>query len=190
MKPLSRRSWLRNWGKSLLLLSLALCSPWLSADSQSERRLLIGLRLFPAVLAADLDLASKCEEKLHVIVLYHSDKEIATATAEQLRKMERVRDIPLHVGILSYQQLNSLAEDPPHAIFLAQWSPDDIPALVQFGIRHRVVTFSPFSGDVSAGILAGLHVSDRLLPLINLETMKASGIRLKPLFLEIAKHDE
>jgi hypothetical protein len=47
--------------------------------------------------------------------------------------------------------------------------------------------FSPFAGDVEAGVSSGLVVSDRILPYVNVEAMRLSGVQMKPFFLRVAE---
>jgi hypothetical protein len=68
--------------------------------------------------------------------------------------------------------------------------PEALPQIIEFGIDSHTVVFSPFRSDVSKGVLGGLHVSDRILPHINMATLRASGLRFKPFFLEVAKRHE
>lgn len=58
---------------------------------------------------------------------------------------------------------------------------------MRYGIKHRIIIFSPFQGDVERGASGGILISDRILPYLNLETMHLSDIRIKPFFLRIAE---
>lgn len=175
------------FGLLLLLLSAA----GVMADEQSDRRLLMGLKLFPALVAADQDLAQKQDEhgQLQIVLLY---RENALATSEAAKRLaaQRIRNLPLQLSILPYAHLAELYAKPPAALFLAEWSPDELAKVVRFGIEHHRIVFSPFKGDVSAGAMAGIFISDRMLPLINPKTLDAAGIRLQPFLLDVAKTHE
>lgn len=161
------------------------------ADEQSDRRVVMGLKLLPALVAADKDLSQKSANgQLPIVVLYREDAVAATHAAKHLTATERIKGLPLQVTTLPYARLSELSDQPPAALFLAEWSPDDLADVVRFGIEHARIVFSPFKGDVSAGVSTGIFISDRMLPLVNPRTLDAAGIRLQPFLLEVAKTHE
>jgi hypothetical protein len=169
--------------------------PWLcwhSAHSieREQIRISAGLDLFQSVLAADMDIKEKrgADGSLLLILIYQNDKKTAGNIAKKLMAVERIRGIPIRVELIVNSALNQYSNTPPAGIFIIQDIRDNLPAVIDFGINHHVVVFSPFEGDVEAGVLGGIHISDRLLPYINLGALKASGIRIKPFFLRISKH--
>jgi hypothetical protein len=106
---------------------------------------------------------------------------------EHLRRVGTIRNIPIRIQCLPVSP-QSHAEMVPAGIFIIQHlTRSEVRQVAQFGEEHQVVTFSPFAGDVEEGILAGIFITDRILPYVNLATMKRSSIRLKPFFLRIAK---
>ena len=164
----------------------------LSADEQEHRMISLGLKLFLPFLGADEDLAAKTapDGNLPVVVVYMSDVRQATEMAQRLAQTETLKGIPLKIIT---QSLDDLLESPapyPAGVFLAERFGFDLPNLAHWGIEHRVLTFSPFSGDVEGGILGGVLVTERILPYVNMQTLKRSGIHLKPFFLKIAARYE
>lgn len=168
-----------------------LCLPVVLADEQTDRRILVGLKLFPAVLAADTQIAKKtaADGMLHVAIVYKERADVAEHAAGHLRKAGSVRDIPLAVDVVTYADLATLT-DPPAGVFLAEWAPQALPGAVRLGTRTGSIVFSPFRGDVALGAHAGVFVGDRILPLVNPASLKAAGIELKPFFLEVARTHE
>ncbi len=76
----------------------------------------------------------------------------------------------------------------PAAVFLAtRLSSAEIDALVRWSIANHVIVYSPFEGDVERGIPAGLAVEAKVQPFLNLTTLEAAGIELKPFFVQVAK---
>jgi len=173
-----------------LLFALACLNP-AAADEQTERRVLVGLKLFPALLAADREIALKAasDGRLHLVVVYREDPEAAERAAARLRDAGPIRDIPVAVHTHTYRDLATL-EHSQAAVFLVEWVPEAVPAAAAFGNRHGRVVFSPFRGDVTLGAHAGVSVGDRILPLINPAALGAAGIELKPFFLEVARTHE
>lgn len=174
------------------LLLLLLFASGVMADEQSDRRLLMGLKLFPALVAADQDLAQKQDEngQLQIVLLYRENALAIHEVAKRLAATQRIKNLPLQLSILPYAHLAALNAKPPAALFLAEWSPDELAKVVRFGIKHQRIVFSPFKGDVSAGAMAGIFISDRMLPLINPKTLDAASIRLQPFLLDVAKTHE
>ena len=124
---------------------------------------------------------------IRILIVYHDNKNYAEELAETLRGIERIRGIPLNVetGLTSsLQQRNALS---PFAIFVAQRSEEDIETIAQYGRQHGIITFSPFRGDVERGILSGIAISDRILPLINKQTLATMPSGLKAFFLRVAE---
>lgn len=158
-------------------------------NDADQRRALVGVKLFAALLAADQDIETKAgpDDALHVLVVHSGDRAAAEATAERLRRLGTVRSIPLAIHVR--ENARELSQDcPPLAgVFVAEWLSRLGPVL-ELAERYRAVVFSPFLGDMDRGAHGGLFVSDRILPVVNPAALDAAGIRLKPFFLEVAKH--
>ena len=94
----------------------------------------------------------------------------------------------MSVAYTSDATLASYKSKIPAGIFLAQ-PPSDTTrrALIKYGIEHHVIVYSPFEGDVESGILGGLSVEAQVRPYVNLSTLSASNISLKPLFFKVTK---
>lgn len=160
------------------------------AQGEAERRILVGLKLFPAFLAADEDIAAKraANGRLSLLLLYSDDRETAEQLAGRLAAIDTVRGIPITVEVSPYTDLPDYRKRSVAGIFLTQWVDDGkLASVIRFGVEGQVVVFSPFKGDIKRGVLAGLFVSDRILPYINMQTLRESGLQMKPFFLEIAK---
>jgi hypothetical protein len=162
------------------------------ADEQSDRRLLMGLSVLPAIVAADQDLAEKRskEGQIRIVVIYHLRADIAEQAAKRLAQIRSIKEFSLRVEILPYARLAELDNAPPAALMLVEPSTVDLNNVVKFGIDHHRIVFSPFKDDVRAGASAGIFVGDRILPLVNPATLKAAEIRLKPFLLEVARTHE
>ena len=96
----------------------------------------------------------------------------------------------LQIGINLIDEL--LARELPRnsTVFIAEPVEDRLPALIEFAARQRALLFSPFQGDVELGVNAGFKVTDKVLPMVNMASLKQSKIQLKAFFLRIAvKHE-
>jgi hypothetical protein len=179
---------------AVTLVLLLLVGVPLGADSEEERRAQTGVRLFRALLAADLALEQKRlgDGSLLLLVVYGSDRRLGEDLARAMRGTgadpDPIRNLPVVVETAHSRQLEAFRERVPAGIFLAQ--PADARAIegfVRFGVEHRVVVYSPFEGDVERGVHAGISVEAQVRPYLNTATLEASGIELKPFFLKVAK---
>ncbi|WP_343043859.1 hypothetical protein [Marichromatium bheemlicum] len=160
---------------------------------EDEQRLRVGLKLFPACMGAleDFEGYLGADGGLQVVVVYEGALETARQAALVLGGITGVRGHPLRVETLAAHELDvgNWRRAPPGAIFVAT------PGLASgqlrgWSERHGVLVFSPFAGDVERGAVAGLHVADRILPLINLGQAGRAGIGFRSFFLQVAKIHE
>lgn len=177
----------RICSRVLVLFLIGLLSFGVGADTAQKRRILVGLKLFPAVIAANEHLLEEEPKPLKLLIIYHDDADYAKELAETLRRVEHIKGRELKVDVMSFAKLLNGSSTPPDALFLSERLVDDIPAVAAYGIQHGVITFSPFNGDVELGILAGISISDRILPYINNGTLRRTQLSLKPFFLKVAE---
>lgn len=178
----------------LLCLWIALNAGPAQGDTlwqEDDQRLRVGLKLFPAVLGA---LESPEDEAvgdrtLRVAVVSEGSPEGADRAASALRAIGQIRDRPLRVVNLDAKGLDSFTEGPLGGVFVA--SPGFSGARLRaWSERLRTLVFSPFPGDVEAGAVAGIHVSDQILPFLNLPQARRAGVRFRPFLLRVARHYE
>ena len=150
---------------------------------------MVGLDLFPSLLAADRDIAAKVgpDGRLLLVLVHRNDGEDLQPFIDRLRRIGSIRNVPIRVESV-FLPLKPSKDEVPAGIFIMQrLTRSEVRQVARFGEQYQVVTFSPFAGDVEEGILAGIFITDQILPYVNLATMKRSSIRLKPFFLRIAK---
>ncbi len=178
-KPIRRR-----WIWALLLL---VCFGSLQANSVIAPRLRVGINLFPAFLAARMQSEQRPDHAVVVFVEMNREiEQIVDLLEDRLRRSMPDTTLSLaKAGTLAAVHRNR----PITALFIAQHlSEVEIAELTRFADSMQIISFSPFAGDVERGILGGIAVSDRILPEINLGTLRRSGISLKPFFLRVARH--
>lgn len=173
----------------MLVLLLAVV-PRLTADTTEDRRAEAGVRVFRALLAADLDLEKKAVEgELLVVFFYTRDVRRAAELGASFQGDgdDPIRGMRLRVEASADPSFASYAT-PPAGIFLAQpVDRDRLRAIVAYGIAHHLVVYSPFEGDVEDGVLAGLSVEAQVRPYVNRATLAASGVSLKEFFLRVTR---
>jgi len=184
------RRWIVAAGCALLA---AASLPARGVDGPQDHRNRTGLSLFRTLLAADRDLAGKRLESGELLILFfHEDdpegaRDLmhAFARPDAEGAPEPVGGMPILLEATDEADLSGYSERKPAGIFLAQKLDDRVrDAIVQFGVANGIATYSPFEGDVEAGVLGGLSVQARVRPYVNARTLQASGITLKAFFLK------
>ncbi|WP_207689379.1 YfiR/HmsC family protein [Desulfonema limicola] len=171
-----------------LILMTIYFPPKSYADQVTQRRILAGLDLFPSFLAADRDIENKQtpDKELLLYIVISGMDEITAQIDGHLRNIRQVRGIPVRVEIVSNAEFQNYIGPVPAGIFLIQHVPD-INNIIQYSRENSIMIVSPFEGDVERGVMGGVFISDRILPLINMNAVKEAGIRLKSFFLRVAK---
>ena len=174
-------------------LAVALGAP-LSADDLGDVRSQAGARLFRAFLSADVDIDRKKVEKDQILVVFlYTDErqraaDLAASFAGNPKDAVTIHGAPVLVELSSDTSLASYAGRVPAGIFLAQPpSYNALKSIIRYGIDHHVIVYSPFEGHVERGVLGGLAVEAQVRPYVNLTTLDASNITLKPLFFKVTK---
>ena len=175
-----------------LLAALVVCP--IVADDLTDIRAQAGARLFRAFLSADLDVEKKTVDNNQLLILffYVDDKNRAADLANHFLGQNKdggtIRGLPLTVAYSSDPSMAGFKSRVPAGIFLAQ-PPSEATrkAVIRYGIEHHVIVYSPFEGDVESGVLGGLSVEAQVRPYVNLTTLSASNISLKPLFFKVTK---
>jgi hypothetical protein len=176
-----------------LALAIALVPP-LGADDLTDVRAQMGARYFRAFLSADVDVDRKKVEKDQILVvfLYTDDRQraadLAASFAGNTKDAVTIHGAPVLVELSSDTNLATYGARVPAGIFLAQ-SPSQgtLKTIIKYGIDHHVIVYSPFEGHVERGVLGGLSVEAQVRPYVNLSTLDASNITLKPLFFKVTK---
>lgn len=160
-----------------------------AAGGLLDRRAWVGLDLFPTFLAADDNIDEKkgADGKLHLLLVHRGRSDLAEEMADQLSRIGTIRGLPVRVSEVMIDELDTIPDDAPAGIFLVERMGDALGTVIRYGRDRHVIVFSPFPGDVENGVNSGMVISDRILPYINVETMRLSGVRMKPFFLRVAE---
>lgn len=177
--------------KSFILLVLSMLSISGYASEKEMRRIMVGVKLFPAVIAADYQLAEKKDKLgfLPLYILYEDNPQLAQDLAKRLTQIKTIKNFPVKVKVSTFDDfINGNTPSSAIAVFLAQSPNGKTQKVLDRAISTSTLLFSPFKGDVEKGIHSGFVVSDRILPYVNLKTMQQSGIKLKAFFLRVSKY--
>lgn len=160
---------------------------------EEEQRFRVGLKLFPACLGAVESLQEKRlpDGDLRVLVVHDGPAQTASEVVRNLKRLGEIRDFPLLVESVSAAKLDASAagSGSVSGIFIASVGVGS-QRLRAWSERYRALVFSPFAGDVERGAVAGIHVTDRILPYVNLVQAARAGVRFKPFFLQVARKHE
>ena len=169
---------------TLLLVPLAAQS--LLAQETLSPRLQIGASILPAIIAANKRLASADQQLPPIYVVYLNNNHLARQLADGLRQSDAVRQRELEIIDLSLAELIERNPIQASALFVAEPMGEELEQLIEFSRQQKLLLFSPYKGDVERGVATGLRVTDKVLPMVNMDSLKQSNIFLKAFFLRIA----
>jgi hypothetical protein len=176
---------------ALLLCLLAHCIPTAQAQDLLSPRLQIGINLLPAVIAANKAvISSDPDAELSIYLVYRANRHLAEQLQARLAQRGAIHERRLKISAVPLDDL--LVRDIPRisSIFIVEPLDARLPGLIDFARERRALLFSPYQGDVELGVNAGFQVTDKVLPMVNMSTLKQSKIQLKAFFLRIAvKHE-
>jgi len=175
---------------ALLCLVSSIGRPSLAQENAAPR-LQIGINLLPAVIAANQSLAaSDGTNNLPIYLVYRENRRHAQQLEPALRQIGEIRKRRLEIRILSLDELLAAEPAPLSVVFITEILDQRLDELVELAQQQRILLFSPFKGDVELGVTTGFQVTDKVLPLVNMASLKQSKIQLKAFFLRIAvKHE-
>ncbi len=169
------------------------------SDDFTDRRISTGTRIFRALLAADQDLGQKAKDcsTLKICLIYDTRSNYAEMAAKtfQQRKGGQIRDLTLHVEILSFSEYLKRHKTHPQqecaAVFLTQILNDKrLKRLIEIINSKKIVLFSPLEGDVERGVQSGISIEAQVRPYLNVHALKDADIHLKSFFIRVAKQYE
>jgi len=176
----------------VLLLYLAAATGLTSQAADTvPTRLQIGINLLPAVIAANNGLATiDASKKIQIYLLYRDNSHQVELLRQSLGRIGKIRKHHIDIQVIKLEDMLELDPEPFSTLFIGEALDARLPDLIRFSQEQRALLFSPFKGDVKRGVATGFRVTNRVLPLINMESLKLSKIQLKAFFLRIAvKHE-
>lgn len=190
----------RRWSAALLrgtvILIAAGCTllatASVHADVYDDRRTRAGARLFRSLLAAEIGIEAKAaaDGKLHLLILGGDNEQTEQLAAllapQKAGEPAKLRGIPVSVETRNEMQADT--GQNPAGVFLAEVpSDDELERLIAWSVEHQVLLYSPFEGHVERGVMAGISIEAKVRPFLNVSTIEAAGLQLKPLFLKVSK---
>ena len=157
------------------------------AEEVIDPRLQIGINLLPAIIAANKAvISSPMDTELPIYLVYDRNRHLAERLLGRLANLGAIRERSLVISAVPLDTLLAGDLDRNASVFIVEPLDDRLDDLIEFSQARRALLFSPFQGDVENGVSAGFQVTDKVLPMVNMESLKQSKIQLKAFFLRIA----
>ncbi|HAO21156.1 MAG TPA: hypothetical protein DCQ37_12180 [Desulfobacteraceae bacterium] len=174
---------------SNILICICMLYGRIYAEARDDMRLRAGLDLFPSFLAADMDISEKKGHDgcLLLLIICTDDISEAGEVAGHLRKIGKIRSIPIRVKLTNINSLKAESDQSVAGIFIAQPIHYNLDLLIRFAADRHAILFSPFKEDVERGVMGGLIVKEKILPYINIKAIQSAGIRIKDFFIRISE---
>lgn len=118
--------------------------------------------------------------------MYRDNRHQAEQIKPGIARIASIRHRTLKVITISLDALLASELQPYAVIFITGPMSRRLPELNRFAQRQQALLFSPFEGDVERGVTTGFQVTDKVLPLVNMDALEKSKIQLKAFFLRIA----
>ncbi len=181
---------LRPPGKIGVIVLLCLAS-FVGASSLAQDvaspRLQIGINLLPAIIAANQSLNKSDDIKtLQIYLVYRENRHLARQLEPSLREIGEIHKRKLEIKTISLDELLASEAAPLSVVFITEPLDQRLQDLVKLAHQQRALLFSPFQGDAELGVATGFQGTDKVLPLVNIASLKQSKIQLKAFFLRIA----
>jgi len=167
------------------LLALIAASATFARDLD-EDLIEVSLKVFPRLVAVDLDLKKKTapDGKIKVLLIYNNKQARAeTIRRKLMSEYSKIAGIPV-----GFTTDNKLPENTPTAIFITERLNDQfLNKIVDYSISHNTFSYSPFESDIEKGVTAGISIGIRIVPYLNRNTLNRSEVRLHKILLNSSK---
>jgi len=188
----------------IFLLFLFTANTAEALTQETERRMNIGLNLFPNIISVDTHIKNKLDksDSLKILFVIRSKKQKGQDLLQRfIKKVKTIRKITIKTQLISLSDFlaEQLAVPLPNknnesfvsALFVVEPLPDsELRALIDAAVKLHIMVFSPFKGDIERGVTAGLFVGSKIRPYLNMHTITRSNITFHPLFLKLARKYE
>ncbi|CAK0743906.1 hypothetical protein CCP3SC1AL1_1250002 [Gammaproteobacteria bacterium] len=176
-----------------LVISISLACIVYSASSATELtdQLWVGMKMFPTMVSGDTKLEKKLglDGKLLLLIVYRDSATLAESVVERLSHIaDKISTYPIRIESTDTLDFKEWESIPVAGLFIIESLPDSqFRQAIQFGIVHHTVTFSSFTDHVRDGVLAGIHISGKIRPALNLRTLLKSEIQYNTFILNVSK---
>lgn len=173
-----------------LLLLLMLSTAWGAGASDENRRITVGLNLFPNIVSIDEDISEKRADdgNIYLLITYESQLRQATKLAEKLREqVMSIKKQPAKIAVVKASNLSSFPVRIAGIFISERLDGERLEQVISYASQHRAMVFSPISGDVERGVTMGMKITSKIWPYCNTTTLKRSNIHFHPSFEKIMR---
>ena len=171
----------------LLFILATIFTPYAYAYLYNDSLLLIYAKIIPRVMALDHTKRDRSSAPPTLCILYEKNDE---RVAKKLAKMiasnlpKRPGD-SLTVRTKPYGALPSCQK--ASALVLLNTNVERVKRTVDFAKSHRLLSFAYDKSMLRYGVIVSLHTGKKVYPIVNIDGIKQSGLRLDPLIYQVAK---
>lgn len=179
---------MRYLNKLVLLSLLTLFLQNSYAVSYNSKILSLHSKVFPKIILTDKNIENKLvDKKLKITILYNEiDLNIANSLKNAMNeKYKTIKNIPIEINIQQYSEFNK--NQLSSAYYLLGGDKKIINSICTNLQNNSRFTFSYDSNYLDDGVLMSLNISKKVSPIINLNVLKRSRIKLQDSIFKIAK---
>jgi hypothetical protein len=158
------------------------------ADTYQENILNIHAKIFPKIILTDVNIKQKqLKNKIKILIVYR-DEESRNAHYLKKKILEAypfLEQYSLDVGLVTYDTFDDHCDASVYYLLCAK--PDEIQKIVNFAQENGRLTFAYERSYLDYGVSIALDVGKKVVPYINLESLKKSNITLENFIYQVAK---
>lgn len=162
----------------------------LSAQSYNENILKIEANIIPRIVLMDYKFTDKLHDKHIRVLLLHNGMDAISALKMQNIMEEKypdgIKGYALDIRLQTYDAF--LAHPQPATVYyLMDTHTSTIKDVVAIARKQGVLTFSHDTKNLALGANVSLKIDKKIIPYINVTSLKESGISLRPALLSISE---
>ena len=155
-----------------------------------DARTRVGLNLVPAFVAAQKLVNPPAV--IDVWLVYQQHDEAVKEQDAYLRKRSIKQGSGLNFVLRKLSTLSKLKPKKGTLLVAVQRFDDqEFETFSTYSRKNKLVNYSPYAGDVERGVVGGVLISDRIVPLLNMKALDQHGVSFKAFFMKVsARHDK
>ncbi|MCF6340235.1 MAG: YfiR/HmsC family protein [Sulfurimonas sp.] len=169
----------------ILLLQINL----LLALSINDSLLKIHATIVPKISLMDYEFKEKIENNSINIAIYYNKAHYKNALSLKKQIYTKyksgIRNYNINVKLFSYKNLDK-QKYKATIYYLFPATKDQISEQIKNASVNKSLTFSYLESDLKYGVMLSVKIGANVKPIINLEAIKANGITLRPILLDIS----
>ena len=174
--------------KRWLLLFCTLLA--LQAQGYNENILKIEANIIPRIALMDYKFMDKLQDGQITIFILHTNTD--SITAKRMKEIIQskypagIKGYTLNIRLIDYE---TFLKTPSKATvyYLMDALPDTIKQVVREASKRQILTFTHDTGNLAHGANVSLMIDKKIIPYINVTSLKESGISLRPALLSISE---